>query len=184
MKLSQVAGIFYKLRKLVSLETLKLLYHGLAGSKLRYGLICWATCNRTLLNQVNVAHNNIITIMSFSKRCSRLWPLYCQLKLLPLDILIDIEYGKTMYKFQNKHLPQVFDSYFKKPSHHHATRYATSNNNYEVIRTTTATDKLRLQYIGTKAWASIPINIKTSMSLKVFIKSYRNFLIGHYAESL
>ena len=44
-KLSQVAGAIFKTRRLLSKEAMKLLYHGLVGSKLRYGLICWATAH-------------------------------------------------------------------------------------------------------------------------------------------
>ena len=179
-KLSQVAGIIFKARTLLSKEALMLVYHALVGSKLRYGLICWATASQSLLQKVNVAHNKIITYMTFSKRCSRMWPLYCQLQVLPLDILIKIEHAKTVYKYENKMLPQVFDNYFQKPPHHHGTRYATTQNNYALIRITSAKEKSLLKYIGPKIWADIPLKIKNASSLKVFINFYRNHLIGNY----
>ena len=90
-KLSQMAGIILKVRSLLTKEAMMLVYHSLVTSKLRYGLICWATASKTLLDRINVAHNTIITYLTFSKRCSRMWPLYCQLKVLPLCILIQIE---------------------------------------------------------------------------------------------
>ena len=43
IKLSQAAGVIFKVRTLLSKEALLLLYHSLVGQKLRYGLICWAT---------------------------------------------------------------------------------------------------------------------------------------------
>ena len=91
MKLSQVAGVIFKVRNLLPKNALMMIYHSLVGSKLRYGLICWATANKLLLNKVNVAHNRIITYLAFSKRCVRMWPLYCKVKVLPVDILIAIE---------------------------------------------------------------------------------------------
>ena len=75
-KLSQIAGVIFKARTLLTKEALMLVYHALVGSKLRYGLVCWATASQYLLDKVNVAHNKIITYMTFSKRCSRMWPLY------------------------------------------------------------------------------------------------------------
>ena len=182
-KLSQVAGIIFRVRNLVSKEALMLLYHGLVGSKLRYGLICWATANKFLLDKVNVAHNKIITYMTYSKRCVRMWPLYCDLKVLPLDILIKIEYGKTIFKFNKGLLPVNFDNYFVKPSHQHRTRYATLNENFEVIEIASSSDKSRLKYIGPKIWIAVPLHIKQSMSLKVFAKSFRNHLIGNYIST-
>ena len=182
-KLSQVAGTIFKVRKLLSKQALKLVYHSLAGSKLRYGLICWATAKKFLLNKINVVHNRIITYMTFSKRCSRIWPLFCQAKILPLDILIQIEYGKTMFKYQNKMLPSVFDTYFSKPTHTYSTRFA-HNNNFALIRPSCARDKQLLKVIGPSIWLQVPSIIKESLSLKVFVTSYRNHLIGNYNENL
>ena len=179
-KLSQMAGIILKTRSLLSKKAMMLVYHSLVGSKLRYGLICWATANKTLLQKINVAHNTIITYLTFSKRCSRMWPLYCQLKVLPLNI--QIEQAKTMYKYEHNMLPQVFDEYFKKPHHHYNTRYACLHNNFELIRISSAKETSLLKYYGPKIWASIPTNIKNTQSLKVFINFYRNHLIGNYSE--
>ena len=55
-KLSQIAGVIYKIRTLLTKEALMLVYHALVGSKLRYGLICWATAAQYLLDKINVAH--------------------------------------------------------------------------------------------------------------------------------
>ena len=179
-KLSQVAGVIFKIRTLLSNEAMMLVYHALAGSKIRYGLVCWATAAQPLLDKVTVAHNKIITYMTFSKRCSHMWPLYCKLNVLPLDLQIKIEHAKTMYKFENKMLPEVFNDYFQKPSHQHNTRFASSQNNYAIVRITSAKEKSLLKYIGPKVWADIPIQIKSAPSMKVFINSYRNHLIGNY----
>ena len=157
-----------------------LVYHALVGSKIRYGLVCWATAAKPLLDKISVAHNTIITYMTFSKCCSRMWPLYCQLNVLPLDLLIKIEHAKTMYKFEKKMLPEVFDDYFQKPSHQHNTRFASSHNNFAMVRITSAIERSLLKYIGPKVWANIPLQIKNAPSLKVFINLYRNHLIGNH----
>ena len=60
-KLSQMARIILKTRSLLSKKAMMLVYHSDVGSKLRYGLICCATANKTLLQKINVAHNTIIT---------------------------------------------------------------------------------------------------------------------------
>ena len=111
-----------------------------------------------------------------------MWPLYCQLKVLPLNVLIQIEQAKTMYKYEHKMLPPIFDEYFKKPRHQHNTRYACLHNNFEMIRISSAKETSLLKYYGPKIWASIPMHIKNAQSLKVFIHFYRNHLIGNYSE--
>ena len=177
-KLSQVAGTLFKIRKLLSKQALMLIYHSLVGSKLRYGLVCWATAKKFLLDKVHKMHNKIVTCLTFKKRCNELWPLYQQLKVLPLKILIKIEHGKTMYKFRNKMLPQVFNTYFETPPHLYFTRFS-SNNNFAMSSISTVKEEALLRYIGPKTWLSIPFHIRDSLSLKVFVKMYRNHLIGN-----
>ena len=156
-----------------------LIYHSLAGSKLRYGLICWGTASKFLLSKVNIAHNKIIRYLTFSKPCSRVWPLYCQLKVLPLNILIQIEWGKTMFRFQAGTLPPVFNNYFIKPSHNHRTRFA-ERNNFEVVRISSAKEKSLLKHIGPKVWLSIPSHIKKCLTVKSFISMYRFHLLDNF----
>ena len=86
-----------------------------------------------------------------------------------------------MYKFKNNTLPEVLDNYFKKPAHQHYTRFA--QNNFENVRITSAKEKSLLKFIGPNIWSNIPPNIKNSMSIKVFINSYRTHLIGNYMDS-
>ena len=174
-KLSQAAGTIFKVRNFLSKDIIMLIYHSLVGQKLRYGLICWATASQFLLNKVNVVHNKIVRYLTFSKACANAGPLYRELKVLPLRILTELEWGKYMYKFQNKMLPEAFDCYFKRPSHQHATRYAKTN--FEQTRIKNAKEKSLLKVIGPKKWTTIPSNIKEAPSLKIFIGMYRTHLI-------
>ena len=159
IKLAQVAGIIFKVRNRLSKEALMLIYHALAGQKLRYGLICWATASQFLLDKVNVAHNKIVRYLTFSKPCSSAWPLYKKLNILPLDILKELEWGKCMYKYQNNMLPAAFDNYFKRPSHSYATRCVTQKN-FENTRPLNAKEKCQLKHIGPNKWSEIGLEIK------------------------
>ena len=118
--------------------------------------------------------------MTFSKPCSRAWPLYCQLKVLPLEILIQIEWGKTVYRFQAHTLPPVFNDYFLIASHSHNTRYA-SRNNFQVVRVNSTKEKSLLKYIGPKVWSEIPTTIKDCISVKSFVASYRTYLLENFS---
>ena len=89
-----------------------------------------------------------------------------------------MEYAKTMFKYQNKMLPQVFDSYFTQPSHLYKTRFS-KRNNFALVHVNNAKDESLLKYIGPKIWKDIPLNIKEAQSIKVFVKTYRNYLIGN-----
>ena len=85
---------------------------------------------------------------------------------------------QTYHKY---HKYQVCENYFKRLSHQHYTQFAQSN--FEKVTITSAKEKFLLKYIGPNVWTNIPLNIKNSMSLKVFINSYRIHLIGNYTDS-
>ena len=70
----------------------------------------------------------------------------------------------------------AFEKYFSKPNHEHATRFATSLN-FEFARANSTRDESMLRIIGPKFWVRVPLAIKKSTSLKVFISEYRSFLI-------
>ena len=175
MKLSQAAGVIFKVRTLLSRDALMLLYHSLVGQKIRYGLICWAPAPNF---QVNVIHNKIIRYITFSKACSRALPLYNELNVLPLSILSELEWGKFMYKFQNRMLPKAFDCYFKRPTHRHATCYATNQNNFDQIRISSAKEKTLLKVIGPKKWSEIPTEIKNTPHFTSFKRMYTDYLVN------
>ena len=181
MKLAQAAGIIYKLRYLLSRQALMLLYHSLVSQKLRYGLICWGTASKFLLQRINVLHDKIIRYITFSKACSRAWPIYRLLDVQPLNILIKLEWGKIMYKYQNGMLPKTFDNYFKKPRHTHATRYA-NNNNFEQVRTTTTKEATLIKVIGPKIWTEIPLVIKNTPHLGTFKNEYKVHLVKMHED--
>ena len=135
--------------------------------------------NFFLIDKLNVAHNKVIRYLTYSKPCSRAWPLYCQLKVLPLKLLIQIEWGKTMYRFQACTLPPVFNEYFSKPGHNHNTRYS-SNNNFEVFRAQSAKERSLLRFIGPKVWSEVPLTIKKCPTVKSFISMYRTHLLSDF----
>ena len=180
--LSQVAGVIFKNRSLLSHKALMQVYHSLVGSSLRYGLICWGSANQALLHKIDVIHNRIVRYITFSFSCSAAWPLFCSLEILPLNILLSIEWGKTMFKFQNNMLPKAFENYFSKPNHDYATRFASSLN-FEFVRANSCRDESMLQVIGPKTWSNIPLAIKKSESLKIFIRDYRAHLVEQMNES-
>ena len=70
-----------------------------------------------------------------------------------------------------------------KPAHQYSTRFATANDNYQFIQSMSRLERSRLEFIGPKMWMSVPVEIKHSLSVKVFVKSYRNHLIGNYIDN-
>ena len=138
-----------------------------------------ATAPRFLLNKVNILHDKIVRYVNFSKACCRVWPLYKHLDIQPLEILMELEWGKMIYKFQNNRLQKAFDCYFKRPRHSHATRYV-SQNNFELVRPSSAREQTLLKFIGPKKWSEIPTSIKNAPYLKTFKRMLKEHLVLNY----
>ena len=75
-------------------------------------------------------------------------------------------------------LPKAFDCYFKRPTHRHATRYATNQNNFDQIRISSAKEKTLLKVIGPKKWSEILAEIKNTPHFTSFKRMYTDHLVS------
>ena len=80
-----------------------------------------------------------------------------------------MEWGKMMFQFQNRMLPKAFENYFSKPTHQHATRFASSLN-FELVRAKSLREGLMLRTIGPKTWMGVPLEIKKINITSCFYK--------------
>ena len=62
---------FKVLRSYVTEDVLRMVYHSLAYCRSQYGIIRWATGTKTLLQEIRVLQNNIIRILTYNKKFSR-----------------------------------------------------------------------------------------------------------------
>ena len=56
-KLARIIRIFYKVKHLIPLETLKILYHSLLYSFVSYGITVWGLTDKSYLDPVIIAQN-------------------------------------------------------------------------------------------------------------------------------
>ena len=59
-KLARTVGIFYKVRHLMSLETLKILYYSLFYSFVSYGITVWGLTHKSYLDPIIIAQKKIL----------------------------------------------------------------------------------------------------------------------------
>ena len=76
-----------------------------------------------------------------------------------------------MFKYEHNLLPTVFDNYFKKPTHQYSTRYASTLNNFEVLRTSSGKEKSLLKYYGPKGLGKHTTGHKKCTCLEGFHQS-------------
>ena len=58
--LTKVSGVLYRLKKYMSMDTLRMVHHALVKSKLQYGIILWGSANKSSLNRLNKLDNKTI----------------------------------------------------------------------------------------------------------------------------
>ena len=90
-------AIIYRLRNFVDTETLKLLYNSLIHGRVQYGIILWGTATYTRQKEIVVRPNNIVWIMTWSRKFDHVSILYKKLKLLKLEDIYKLELSKFMH---------------------------------------------------------------------------------------
>ena len=91
---SSATGIIYRLRNFINTETLKLLYYSLIYSRVQYGIILWGTATYTRQKEIVLRLNNIVRIMTWSRKFDNVSILHKQLKLLKLEDINKLELSK------------------------------------------------------------------------------------------
>src|SRR6218665_3692515 len=73
--------------------------------------------------------------------------------------------GELLYKHASGQLPSVFVNYFTPISQMNPYNLRSSGN-YRPVYSRTNTRKFSIKHIGPRAWKSIPLDIRSSLSFK------------------
>ena len=179
-KLSSAAGAMYKTRKFLSIKARKLIYNGLAGSYLQYGIAAWGNCSTTFIKKLQSLQNKIIRYMTNSQSHHNLDDHYKNLKILKIDQVRFYETAKFMHSVYNGYMPLAFHDYFQVISHTHNTR-TRANVGYYIPLPRTERGKRTLRYTGVHIWADVPHLFKT-YSVKLFKYSLKNYILNYSSE--
>ncbi|XP_039299150.1 uncharacterized protein LOC120354991 [Nilaparvata lugens] len=88
---------FYYLRNLCDQTLMKSLYYALIHSRLQYGLICWGGTFKTFINRLRISQNHIIRLILHKRKRESSFPLYCNLKIMPIQNLYIFKVLKMFY---------------------------------------------------------------------------------------
>ena len=181
-KVLKACGAMAKLRHCVCIETLKNVYYSLVYSYVRYGLMIWGKSSPSALSSLYSAIHKVLRIMTFAPFGNiDLHPIFDFLNVLNLDQMISFETGKYLYKFhQNLLPPSALGNYFEPDPfvnrHSYGLRSRTMNAPTRLVCRTKYSEK-SIQISGVKFWNNIPKEIQESLSLNIFKKSFKKFLL-------
>ena len=179
-KISKGVGILFKLSKLVTSETLIILYYALIYPHLTYGITVWGSTFKSYFKPLQVLQNKAMRAIDNLNWKERVTPVYRKYKILKLNDIHKLEIAKFMYKFSKKSLPFTFNNYYKniKICHDHDTRQSAQKDYFLTLHKTSRLQR-SIKFLGIKVWNSIPTSIRNK-SFKNFISNYKLYLIRNY----
>ena len=114
-----------------------------------------------------------IRIINRSKYDDHTNPLFKASSILKLEDLIYFHNALFMYDYYNNNLPNVFNTFFTKPSaiHGYNTRFA-SKLSFSIPHARTNYGKFNIRFTGAKVWNSVDDEIKnlSKASFKIRLK--------------
>ena len=138
-----------------------MVYHAIIHPHLTYCITIWGgACSSTLLPLFRL-QKKVVRIMTFSPFISHSTPIFCNLKILPLEYIYKYNLGLTFYKINNSMVKVGTHNLISICSiHKHETRLSTSNNFFQKFNRTqigqsTYTAK------GLQFWRELPPEFKT-----------------------
>ena len=157
-----------------------MLYFSLVHCHLKYCIVSWGTATNSVLQPLEVVHNNILRTITYNNDRCHITPLYKSLNILKLYDIYKLELAKLMQEFHHEMLLTSFKDVFQKTAEVHCdnTRYAT-NQNYFIQQFSTNAGKTTISYRGATLWGNKDQQFKDK-SHNAFSNQYRSILLLQY----
>ena len=176
-KISRSIGILYKLRPFVNPKILTNVYYAI--------IMLLFIANDTLLKPIHRLQKKFVRMATFNDYpvihgpLAHTPPLFYKLRILTIYEIFKLQVGKLVYQ-SIKGLGPAHDlTKFTRVSeiHSHHTRYATDGNLYTNSVRTTRFGLKGLQVEGARLWASLPSNVKDSITKESFVSRLKKHMI-------
>lgn len=158
---------FYFLRNFCNAALLRTLYFALVNSKLQYGITCWGSSYKYLIDRLRVTQNFFIRIILKQHMRESSAPLYKELKILPVQHLF-------VYK-----VLRLF--YMRSGNRNNDNRYYMTRSAVQGVFRLPKVNKLffrrSLLYLGPKFFNQLPDRIKYCNGNRLFCRKLFNWLL-------
>ena len=172
-KISKGIGIMYRAKNCLTKKSLINLYYSYIYPYLIYCIEIWCISPQTHLNPLLLMQKKIIRIMTFTSYHAHTAPIFRDLEILTIDMLIVHRIGIVMDKFNYGFLPEVLNAMYRKNSEIHS--YNTRSKDMFRISSGTQT----FSNISAKIWNSLVVNIDINVSLIKFKESLKQYLLSN-----
>ena len=176
-KIIRSTGLLCRIRFYVNQTHLKMLYNSLIYPYLHYGNIVWANNYPTRLDKLFKLQKKVLRIITFSPYTAPSLPLFTQLNLLNIYQINDFLIGSFSFSLSNKVLPLYFSDFCLENAQVHEYNTRNSKQLHKTYnRTNYGKYSTRNKIID--FWNRIPLFIKHSVSLKIFKKKLKQYILS------
>ena len=155
---------------------LMMLYNGLVGSYLRYGIRAWGSCSQNLLDALQDAQDKIIRALLFLPYSANTQPGYSQLKVLNVKSIFKHEVVKLIHSVYYNYNPLAFSNFFEISTHGYPTSCGNASF-YSLTKPRTELGKRSLRYSGVKKWIELPASLKEIPEAQSFNKTFKQIFV-------
>jgi hypothetical protein len=132
---SKIAKSLYCIRKVKNMlpqNAMKTLYYSMIHPHLLYCLNIYSGTTAKNLEKIVKKQKQAIRCITSSTYSAHTAPLFANLGILPLDLMIKFEKAKFMHKYVNKTLPSSFDNTWIQNHHLHENRQLRNANDFNI----------------------------------------------------
>ena len=155
----------FKLKNIVSKDTLKSLYYTLAYPYFTYCNVVWGNTFKTYMSPLIILQKRIIRILSGNvSRLAHTEPLFQKQEILKFNVLHQYQIAQFMYNFIKGDISKVFNDMFMYNSdvHHYNTR---QSHLFHIPQVSPNQRKRTLRYEGPVIWNKLQNNVNINCSL-------------------
>ena len=178
-QLSRVIGIMYKIKDMLPLYALCLLYKSFILSYLSYGNIAWGSSTSTHVTSLFMMQKRAVRLISGSQYLAHTDPIFKSLRLLKISDINLIQTAIFMYKFKQNILPSYFKQMFQCNMQIHSYNTRISEN-YHLYNPRITLSYRSIRHKGPDIWHTLPNKIRQCSLLSSFKTKLKCHVLATY----
>ena len=181
--LSKNTGVIHKLKSVLPQNILFMLYSTLILPYINYGVLAWGKSHKTQLGKLFVVQKRVIRIICNANFRAHTNPLFYDNQILKLEDVYYVQLGSLMYNLNSGVLPTALAKLFTRNNqiHNYATRQASA---YHLPHARTTFTSNTLVCTGPRFWNSLDSSITCAVSIFVFKRKLKSYLLSDYLVDL
>src|SRR5688572_1039268 len=174
-KIAKNLGILMRISRIFPPQTRTALYYTLIHPYISYCNIVWASAYKSNLSKLLILQKRAIRFVAKLPYGAHTKPEFLSLKILKPDQIRQVQIGIFMYRYTHNKLPTTYRDYFQ-PNSIIRNRCSRNTNPFYTPFARTNTKLTSIKCAGPRTWNSIPHNIRSLPSLRLFKRELSTYI--------